>query len=173
MKPLKFLSIIASIMLLYITLLFTPLNLNAQSSKEIMIDSIYLNNELLLFDNDQCNLDLKYNDVIKLVGRATKGTNVSITFANDKYTSVTDEMGNWMILFSIPYIEDGKYQIIQESYEDSYCEISLNNKVVDETEKDEVKPFKSIYIISLISIVSISFGLYLFLSKKKKHKSKR
>lgn len=169
MKQLKPLSIPTHIFLFFLIIFVSPFKASAQSSTEVIIDSIYLNNEQVILEDEECKLDLKYNDVIKLVGRAPKNTPVSISFAQEKYSGVSDEMGNWMILFSIPYIEDGKYEIIQDGYEDSYCKITLKNLNTEMIEQNEGKINKSIYIVVLLSIVSLTFGSYIFLSKKKKH----
>lgn len=168
MKQLKPLSISVYILLFFLICFVSPFKINAQSSKEVTIDAISLNNEQVIFDNKKCRLDLKYNDVIKLVGRAPINTSVSISFANDEYKSVSDEMGNWMILFSIPYIEDGKYEIVQEGSEDSYCEINLDN--TNKTEGEEERDNKSVYIITLLLVLSLFISSYVYLSKKKKYK---
>ncbi len=170
MKQLKPLTISLFVILFLLTLFISPLKTIAQLSKEVIIDAIFLNNEQVILENEECKLDLKYNDVIKLVGRTAKNTTVSVTFAEEKYTGISDGMGNWMIIFSIPYIEDGKYEIIQESYDESYCKIELNNPEIDNTEGKEEKDNKSIYLIVILSILFLSFGSYIFLSKKKKHR---
>lgn len=169
MKQLKHISIFAHLFIFILFIFISPLNIKAQSSKEVMIDAIYLNNKQVILDNKDCKLELKYNDVIKLVGRAGKNTNVSILFAGEKYSGVSDDMGNWMILFSIPYIEDGKYEIIQDGYDDSYCEITLRNPVIDDAKGNKRKSNNSIYIV-VLSILSLSFGSYIFLANKKKHR---
>lgn len=169
MKQLKPLSI--SIFLFCFLIFFiSPFKIGAQSSKEVIIDMLFLNNKQVVLDNKECNLELKYNDVIKLVGRASKNTTVSLTFADEKYTGISDEMGNWMILFSIPYVEDGEYEITQEDSDESYCEITLNNSNTDKIEEGEEKDNRLVYIVILLSVILLSLGSYLFLSKKKKYK---
>lgn len=169
MKQLKLLSIFSCLVVFSLVYFISPIKVNAQLSKEVMIDAIFLNNEQVILDNKDCKLELKYNDVIKLVGRASKKTTVSISFAGEKYSGVSDDMGNWMILFSIPYIEDGKYEIFQDGYDDSYCEITLRNPVIDDAKGNKRKSNNSIYIV-VLSILSLSFGSYIFLANKKKHR---
>ena len=171
MKPQKLLSIYFLISILSLVFFISPFKIIAQSNKEVIIDAIFLNNEQVILDNKECKLELKYNDVIKLVGRAPKNTSVSITFAGEKYTGISDEMGNWMILFSIPYIDDGKYEIIQDGSYESYCEVTLINVDTNSAEvENEDESDNSLIYVVILCVVVLSLGSYIFLSKKKKDK---
>ena len=74
---------------------------------------------------------MKYNDVIRIAGRNTPNEKVILLFADQEYATQTDKDGNWMILISIPYIEDGRYKITNNN--STVCEITL-----DEGEKKQL-----------------------------------
>jgi hypothetical protein len=174
MKQLKLLSIFVFILFSFLIFFIFPLKTNAQSSEEVIIDAIFINNEQVVLDNKKCNLELKYDDVVKLAGRAPKDTTVSITFANEKYTGISDEMGNWMILFSIPNIDDGEYGIVQEGSDESYCEVTLSStntdKIEEVQEEEKENDNKVVYIVVLLVVLFLLLGSFIFLSKRKKDK---
>lgn len=139
--------------------------LNAQE-KDFTVDSIFINNEEINI-KDGCNLILKYNDVIRIAGRNTPKSEVTLLFANQEYTAKTDDNGYWMILISVPYIEDGKYGITQKANSEIYCNVTLKSTKSEMNEETDKKKNTPIYIYVISSILFLSIGLYIFLSKKK------
>jgi len=151
------------------TFFFKSFNtLNAQE-KDFTVDSILINNEEINI-TDGCNLKLKYNDVIRITGRNTPKSEVTLLFANQEYTAKTDDNGYWMILISIPYIEDGRYKLTNNN--STLCEIRLN----DEGERQQVennqqseKNNNTIFIL-LSSIFVLSLLVYITVLKRNKKK---
>lgn len=142
--------------------------LNAQE-KDFTVDSILINNEEINI-KDGCDLKLKYNDVIRIAGRNTPKSEVTLLFANQKYTTKTDDNGYWMILISVPYIEDGKYEIVQKENNKIYCNVTLKSPENEMSEETDTKENTPIYIYVISAILFLSIGLYIFLSKKKKQR---
>ncbi len=151
------------------TFFFKSFNtLNAQE-KDFTVDSIFINNEEINI-KDECDLKLKYNDVIRITGRNTPKSEVTLLFANQEYTAKTDDNGYWMILISIPYIEDGRYKLTNNN--STLCEIRLN----DEGERQQVennqqseKNNNTIFIL-LSSIFVLSLLVYITVLKRNKKK---
>jgi len=142
--------------------------LNAQE-KDFTVDSIFINNEEINI-KDGCDLKLKYNDVIRIAGRNTPKSEVTLLFANQEYTAKTDDNGYWMILISVPYIEDGKYGITQKANSEIYCNVTLKSTKSEMNEETYNKGNSPIYIYVISAILFLSIGLYIFLFKRKKQK---
>lgn len=142
--------------------------LNAQE-KGFTVDSILINNEEINI-KDGCNLKLKYNDVIRITGRNTPKSEVTLLFANKEYTAKTDDNGYWMILISIPYIEDGRYKLTNDN--STVCEIRLNEEeerqLVENNQQSE-KNNNTIFIL-LSSILVLSLLVYITVLKRNKKK---
>jgi len=165
MRKNKYLYIFSSILLCLFSS-FVLSNVYAQG-KEFTVDSILINNEEINIE-DGCNLKLKYNDVIRIVGRNTPNEKVILLFADQEYVTQTDNDGNWMILISIPYVEDGRYKITNDN--STVCEITL-----DEGEKKQLvensqqsKKNRNTILILLSSILVLSVLVYVTVLKRKK-----
>jgi len=169
MRKNKCLYIFTSI-LLCLFLFFKLSNVYAQG-KEFTVDSILINNEEINI-KDGCDLKLKYNDVIRITGRNTPKSEVTLLFADQEYTTQTDDNGYWMILISVPYIEDGKYKIVQEANNETYCNVTLKAPKSEMSEETDKKKNSSIYIYVISAVLFLSIGLYIFLLKRKKQKNK-
>ena len=164
MRKKKNIYILTSILLCLFSF-FMLFNVYAQR-KEFTVDSILINNEEINIE-DGCNLKLKYNDVIRIAGRNTPKSEVTLLFANQEYTTKTDDNGYWMILISVPYIEDGKYEIVQKENNKIYCNVTLKSPENEMNEETDNKKNAPIYIYVISAILFLSIGLYIFLSKKK------
>jgi len=160
MRKYKYLYIFTSIFLCLFSF-FKLFNVYAQQ-KEFTIDSILINNEEVDI-KDGCNLNLKYNDVIRITGKNIPKSKVTLLFADQEYTTQTDEDGNWMILISIPYIEKGEYQIKNKN-------TSICNIIIGEMNgNDDINNVQiSNYIMFiLLPFLIITFLSFILLRKKK------
>ncbi len=167
MRKKKNIYILTSILLCLFSF-FMLFNVYAQR-KEFTVDSILINNEEINIE-DGCNLKLKYNDVIRIAGRNTPKSEVTLLFANQEYTTKTDDNGYWMILISVPYIEDGKYEIVQKADNKIYCNVTLKSPENEMNEETDNKKNAPIYIYVISAILFLSIGLYIFLFRRKKQK---
>ncbi len=165
MRKNTYLYIFSSIILCLFSF-FILSNVYAQG-KEFTVDSILINNKEINI-KDGCNLKLKYNDVIRIAGRNTPNEKVILLFADQEYATQTDNDGNWMILISIPYVEDGRYKITNDN--STVCEITL-----DEGEKKQLvensqqsKKNRNTILILLSSILVLSVLVYVTVLKRKK-----
>ena len=165
MRKNKYLNIFTSVLLCLFSF-FVLSNVYAQR-KEFTVDSILINNEEINI-KDGCNLKLKYNDVIRIAGRNTPKSEVTLLFANQEYTTKTDDNGYWMVLISVPYIEDGKYEIVQKENNKIYCNVTLKSSENEMNEETDIKENTPIYIYVISAILFLSIGLYIFLFKRKK-----
>jgi len=165
MRKKKNIYILTSILLCLFSF-FMLFNVYAQR-KEFTVDSILINNEEINI-KDGCNLKLKYNDVIRITGKNTPKSEVTLLFANQEYTTKTDDNGYWMILISVPYIEDGKYEIVQKENNEIYCNVTLKSPENVMNEETDTKKNTPIYIYVIFAILFLSIGLYIFLFKRKK-----
>ena len=160
MRKNKYLNIFTSVLLCLFSF-FKLSNIYAQQ-KEFIVDSILINNEEIDI-KDGCNLNLKYNDVIRITGKNIPKSKVTLLFADQEYTTQTDEDGNWMILISIPYIEKGEYQIKNKN-------TSICNIIIGEMNgNDDINNVQiSNYIMFiLLPFLIITFLSFILLRKKK------
>lgn len=160
MRKYKYLYLFTSILLCLFSF-FKLSNIYAQQ-KEFTVDSILINNEEIDI-KDGCNLNLKYNDVIRITGKNIPKSKVTLLFADQEYTTQTDEDGNWMILISIPYIEKGEYQIKNKN-------TSICNIIIGEMNgNDDINNVQiSNYIMFiLLPFLIITFLSFILLRKKK------
>jgi hypothetical protein len=167
MRKNKYLYIFTFILLCLFSF-FKLSNVYAQG-KEFTVDSILINNEEINI-KDGCDLKLKYNDVIRITGRNTPKSEVTLLFADQEYTTQTDDNGYWMILISVPYIEDGKYEIVQKENNKIYCNVTLKSSENEMNEETDIKENTPIYIYVISAILFLSIGLYIFLFKRKKQR---
>mgnify|MGYP001201318977 CR=1 FL=1 len=153
-----------------ISLLLLTTNLrvtNAQETKSI-VDSILINNEKIDI-TDGCNLVLKYNDVIRLAGRSNKGAEkVVLSFADKEYSTISDYNREWMILISIPNIENGKYKIMNN--DTVICEVELNTEQDKQESDSQNSSNKKLAIYILIPIFLLPLIIYIFLVISKKNR---
>jgi len=173
MRKYKYLYIFTSIFLCLFSF-FKLFNVYAQQ-KEFTIDSILINNEEVDI-KDGCNLNLKYNDVIRITGKNTPKSEVTLSFANQEYTTQTDENGNWMILISIPYIEGGEYKITgslnKEDSKETLCIVNLESEI-KQTDTTNNNKNILIYIALAVFILVILAWLPMFLISRKKRNRKK
>ncbi len=159
MRKYKYLYLFTAVLLCFS--FFKLSNIYAQQ-KEFIVDSILINNEEIDI-KDGCNLNLKYNDVIRITGKNIPESEVTLLFADQEYTTQTDEDGNWMILISIPYIEKGEYQIKNKN-------TSICNIIIGEMNgNDDINNVQiSNYIMFiLLPFLIITFLSFILLRKKK------
>jgi hypothetical protein len=160
---------ISIIIFLCITFLSISLNsINAQETK-FTVDSILINNEEINI-KDGCNLELKYNDVIRIAGRNTPKSKTTLLFANQEYTTIVDDNDNWIILISVPDIDGGRYKITNNN--NTICEVTLKDndkKQQIENNQQNNKNSNTIFIL-LSSIFILSLVVYITVLKKSKKK---
>lgn len=122
--------------------------------------------------SDGCELPLKPNDVVKISGVSQPNKVITISLFNESYEVNTNESGNWILLYSIPYVEDGEYEIRgkQDLNENDYllCRIILN----ESTNNSENQTDKSSSFIPYLFIIPIGIAVlvYIFLIIRKKSK---
>lgn len=133
--------------------------------------NITINNETVSI-SEGCNLTLKPNDIVKISGVTEPNKLITVSLFNENYEVTSDVTGNWMFLYSIPYVEDGEYEIRgkQELNEDDYllCRITLN----ESTNNSENQTDKSSSLIPYLFIILIGIAVlvYIFLIIRKKSK---
>ena len=155
--------IIISFLLLIINLKIT----SAQETKSI-VDSILVNNEKIDI-TDGCNLVLNYNDVIRLAGRTNKSTErVVLSFADNEYSTISDYNKEWMILISIPNIENGKYKI--KNSDTVICEVELNTEQDKQESDSQNSSNKKLAFYILIPTLLLPLIIYIFLVIFKKNR---
>lgn len=164
MRKNKYLYIFSSILLCLFSF-FVLSNVYAQG-KEFTVDSILINNEEINIE-DGCNLKLKYNDVIRIAGRNTPNEKVVLLFADQEYATQTNNDGNWMILISIPYIDDGEYQVKNKNT--NICNITVGeaNNEDDNTDNIQIPNYLILILLPCLIVTSLSFILF----KKNKKKN--
>ncbi len=147
------------------------LHVNAQP-KDFTVDSILINNEEINI-NDGCNLNLKYNDVIRLAGRTNPNSEVAVFFADQEYTAKSDNNGNWVILISVPYIKNGEYKLLNKADNVLICRIQLNIKsdVSSQNNNDSQDTKNNTLIYTITSIIVFSVVIYLYSKNIKRKKS--
>ncbi len=133
--------------------------------------SVYVNNEVKVSNND-CNLDLKSNDVLKIAGKYEPNKTIQITAFNQIYSEQTDEYGDWLFLFSVPYIDDGVYEIKGGVEQDKnnilLCNVTLNQLNVTDNGEEDNKSFLPYLFIIVPVVIAISAYLFLIIKKKKR-----
>ena len=173
MRKYKYLYLFTSIFLCLFSF-FKLSNIYAQQ-KEFTVDSILINNEEIDIKNG-CNLNLKYNDVIRITGKNIPKSEVTLLFADQEYTTQTDENGNWMILISIPYIEKGEYKITgspnEKDSEETLCIVNLESEI-KQTDTTNNNKNILIYIALAVFILVILAWLPMFLISRKKRNRKK
>lgn len=133
--------------------------------------SIYVNNQVAS-SNNECNLDLKPNDVIKIIGSYQPNQVIEITAFNQTFKQQTNENGDLLLLFSIPFVDYGSYKIETKLEKDENLILLCNVKISKETKnEDNIKTSKnnSKYYLLLLLILPISIVL-LFIKKNNKIK---
>lgn len=163
--------LINAILISFLLLIINFKIIYAQETKSIA-DSIFVNNEKIDITNG-CNLVLKYNDVIRLAGRSNKGAEkVVLSFADKEYSTISDYNKEWMILISIPNIENGKYKI--KNSDTVICEIELNTEQdkqqSDSTNNSQSNTNKNLLFYILIPILLLPLIVYIFLVIFKKNR---
>ncbi len=173
MRKYKYLYLFTSIFLCLFSF-FKLSNIYAQQ-KEFTVDSILINNEEIDIKNG-CNLNLKYNDVIRITGKNIPKSEVTLLFADQEYTTQTDENSNWMILISIPYIEKGEYKITgspnEKDSEETLCIVNLESEI-KQTDTTNNNKNILIYIALAVFILVILAWLPMFLISRKKRNRKK
>lgn len=133
--------------------------------------TVYVNNEVKI-SNSECNLDLKSNDVLKIIGKYKPNKTIQITAFNKIYSEQTDEYGDWIFLFSVPYTDDGVYEIKGEVEQDKndilLCNVTLNQLDVNSNGEDDSKSFLPFLFIIVPVVIAISAYLFLIIKKKKR-----
>ena len=131
-----------------------------------------INNEEINI-NDGCNLNLKYNDVIRLAGRTNPNSEVAVFFADQEYTAKSDNNGNWVILISVPYIKNGEYKLLNKADNVLICRIQLNIKsdVSSQNNNDSQDTKNNTLIYTITSIIVFSVVIYLYSKNIKRKKS--
>ena len=168
MRKYKYLYLFTAVLLCFS--FFKLSNIYAQQ-KEFIVDSILINNEEIDIKNG-CNLELKYNDVLRITGKDIPESEVTLLFADQEYTTVSDENGNWMILISIPYIEGGEYKLSKNT--EKICRINLNieeevlNQSINRQENNSNNTSFIIYLLLVILVLAFFLYFYLHILKKKK-----
>ena len=120
--------------------------------------NIYINNQVVT-DIKECNINLKPNDVLKVVGKNSPNRVIEISIFNEIYKRQTDENGDWLLLLSVPYIDNGSYtldvKLDSSSDNVNICEINITEESLDsnETVKEESNNISTILIISSLIIV--------------------
>ncbi len=135
------------------------------------IYSIFVNNERINTEND-CDLELVANDVVKVTGMAKPDDEVTIDFAQDQYSGEANEQGAWVILFSVPYLEDGDYNI-KTNYPDKdgesiLCSVKINSPNIDEDTSNKSFNSTLLYIFLGIIITSVIISVSFIFKRKKK-----
>jgi len=159
--------LINAILISFLLLIINFKIIYAQETKSVA-DSIFVNNEKIDITNG-CNLVLKYNDVIRLAGRSNKGAEkVVLSFADKEYSTISDYNREWMILISIPNIENGKYKIMNS--DTVICEVELNTEQDKQESDSQNSSNKKLAFYILIPTLLLPLIIYIFLVIFKKNR---
>ena len=153
-----------------LTIIFSSLFITPLFADDFLNNiGIFVNNRAISFENG-CNLDLDINDVIKIVGRYEPNKVIEIKAFDETYRIQTNENGDWLLLFSVPYTTQSDYDLrIKSDTSDegkSFCKITLQDNLTqgdDEINKNE----DSKYLIIGISILIFTLSLVSFFILKR------
>ncbi len=134
-------------------------------SPTIKLDNIQVNNQEAQIDKEN-KIYVKDGDSIRIAGLLLSGDTVLITVGENEYVSTPDEIGNWIVLFSITNISKGGYPVEAQVIADGKKgeEILLSTLVVDselipDQDIDNIKTDVSNFGFKDILIIILSFSL--------------